>query len=145
MLVLGQHVRELEPTRRHATLFALVLEAKATVIDEIVDLNDRIIGTLFNRARRHHEQKFQESGKAINEKVRLFYRVGQALLEAKEPRQNKLTIFRGSVLTRLCRTQSLLKGSSRGTRHWGRCWTNECAGGGLQPRHRLTVGAECVR
>jgi hypothetical protein len=79
----AQHVRELEPTRRHATLVAVVLEAKATVIDEIVDLNDRIIGTLFNRARRHHEQQFQESGKAINEKVRLFYRVGQALLEAK--------------------------------------------------------------
>ena len=70
--------------RRHATLVAVVLEAKATVIDEIVDLNDRIIGTLFNRARRHHEQQFQESGKAINEKVRLFYRVGQALLEAKQ-------------------------------------------------------------
>ena len=79
----AQHVRELEPTRRHATLVAVVLEAKATVIDEIVDLNDRIIGTLFNRARRHHEQQFQQSGKAINEKVRLFYRVGQALLEAK--------------------------------------------------------------
>jgi TnpA family transposase len=79
----AQHVRELEPTRRHAMLVAVVLEAKATVIDEIVDLNDRILGTLFNRARRHHEQQFQESGKAINEKVRLFYRVGQALLEAK--------------------------------------------------------------
>jgi hypothetical protein len=79
----AQHVRELEPTRRYATLVAVVLEAKATVIDEIVDLNDRIIGTLFNRARRRHEQQFQQSGKAINEKVRLFYRVGQALLEAK--------------------------------------------------------------
>ena len=80
----AQHVRELEPTRRYATLVAVVLEARATVIDEIVDLNDRIIGTLFNRARRRHEQQFQESGKAINEKVRLFYRVGQALLEAKQ-------------------------------------------------------------
>ena len=54
------------------------------MIDEIVDLNDRIIGTLFNRARHRHEQQFQESGKAINEKVRLFYRVGQALLAAKQ-------------------------------------------------------------
>ncbi|MBV8384935.1 MAG: Tn3 family transposase [Planctomycetaceae bacterium] len=79
----AQHVRELESTRRHATLIAVVLEAKATVIDEIVDLNDRIIGTLFNRARRNHEQQFQQSGQAINEKVRLFYRVGQALLEAR--------------------------------------------------------------
>jgi hypothetical protein len=54
------------------------------VIDEIVDINDRIIGRLFNRARRNHEEQFQQSGKAINEKVRLFYRVGHALLEAKQ-------------------------------------------------------------
>lgn len=80
----AQHVRELEPARRHATLVAVALEARATVIDEIVDLNDRIIGTLFNRARHRHEQQFQESGKAINEKVRLFCRVGQALLAAKQ-------------------------------------------------------------
>ena len=80
----AQHVRELEPARRHATLVAAVLEARATVIDEIVDLNDRIIGTLFNRARRNHEQQFQQSGKAINEKVRLFYRIGHALVEAKQ-------------------------------------------------------------
>jgi TnpA family transposase len=80
----AQHVRELATTRRYATLVAVVLEARATVIDEIIDLHDRIIGTLFNRARRNHEQQFQQSGKAINEKVRLFWQVGHALLEAKQ-------------------------------------------------------------
>ncbi|HXZ46156.1 MAG TPA: Tn3 family transposase [Pseudolabrys sp.] len=67
-----------EPVRRYATLVA-----KATVIDEIVGLHDRIIGVLFNRARHSHEQEFQQSGKAINDKVRLFWRIGDALLEAK--------------------------------------------------------------
>jgi hypothetical protein len=43
-------------------LVAVMLEAKATVIDEIVDLHDRIIGSLFNRVKRHHEQQFQQSG-----------------------------------------------------------------------------------
>jgi TnpA family transposase len=80
----AQHLRELETTRRYATLVAVVLEARATVIDEIIDLHDRIIGTLFNRARRKHEQQFQQSGKAINEKLRLFWQVGHALLEAKK-------------------------------------------------------------
>ena len=47
----AQHLNDLEITRRHATLVAVVLEAKATVIDQIVDLHDRIIGTLFNRAK----------------------------------------------------------------------------------------------
>jgi TnpA family transposase len=73
-----------EPDRRYATLVALALETKATVIDEIVDLNDRMIGSLFNRAKRNHEQQFQQSGKAINDKVRLFWRIGQALLEARQ-------------------------------------------------------------
>ncbi len=57
-----QHLRDLEPARRYATLVAVVLEAKATVIDEIVGLHDRIIGALFNRAKHNHEQQFQKSG-----------------------------------------------------------------------------------
>ena len=80
----AQHLRDLEITRRYATLVATILEARATVIDEIVDLHDRIIGALFNRAKRNHEQQFQDSGKAINEKVRLYWRIGNALLEAKQ-------------------------------------------------------------
>lgn len=79
----AQHLRDLETTRRHATLVAVVSEAKATVIDEIVDLHDRMIGAAFNRAKRAHEQQFHQSGKAINEKVRLYWRIGNALLEAK--------------------------------------------------------------
>ena len=81
----AQHVRELEPPRRYATLVAAVLEARATVIDEIIDLHDRIIGPGCSTcAGRNHERQFQESGKSINEKVRLFYRVGRALVEAKK-------------------------------------------------------------
>ena len=49
-----------------------MVEATATVIDEIVNLHDQIIGRLFNRAKHHHQQQFQESGKAINDKVRLY-------------------------------------------------------------------------
>ena len=80
----AQDLARFEPDRRYATLVAIVLEARATLIDEIIDMHDRIIGTLFNRARRNHEEQFQQSGKAINDKVRLFYRIGQALLEARQ-------------------------------------------------------------
>jgi len=55
----AQHLRDLEATRRYATLVTIVLEAKATVIDEIVDLHDPIIGAVFNRAKHRHEQQFQ--------------------------------------------------------------------------------------
>ncbi len=73
-----------ETQRRHATLAAIVMEATATVTDEIVDLHDRIIGRLFNAAKKKHQQQFHRSGKAINDKVRLYGKLGRALLKARE-------------------------------------------------------------
>jgi TnpA family transposase len=79
----AQHLRDLETKRRHATVTAVVISAKATLIDEVIDMHDRILGTLFNRAKKKHSDRFQEKGKAINDKVRLYSRIGRALLEAK--------------------------------------------------------------
>ncbi|MFZ3193681.1 MAG: Tn3 family transposase [Moraxellaceae bacterium] len=73
-----------EPQRRYATLVALAIEGMATVTDEIIDLHDRILGKLFNVAKTKHQQQFQASGKAINAKVRLYGRIGQALIDAKQ-------------------------------------------------------------
>lgn len=73
-----------ERQRRYATLMALAFEGMATVTDEIIDLHDRILGKLFATAKNKHQQQFQASGKAINDKVRLYGRIGHALLEAKQ-------------------------------------------------------------
>src|SRR5256885_13461522 len=67
----------------YTTLFRSI-EGMATVTDEIIDLHDRIIGKLFNAAKNKHQQQFQASGKAINDKVRMYGRIGQALIEAKQ-------------------------------------------------------------
>ncbi len=80
----AQHLRDLEPARRYATLVAVLLDTRATLIDEIIDLHDRFIGTLFSKAKRNHADRFQQSGKAINDKVRLYSRIGRALLDAKQ-------------------------------------------------------------
>jgi hypothetical protein len=72
-----------EPQRRYATLVAVAVEATATITDEIIGLHDRIVGKLFKAAKHKHQEQFQTSGKAINDKVRLYGRVGQALIEAK--------------------------------------------------------------
>lgn len=63
---------------------AIVREACATVTDGIVDLHDRVLGRLFNIAKRKHQQQFQLSGKSINDKVRQFSKIGRASLKAKE-------------------------------------------------------------
>jgi hypothetical protein len=73
-----------EQERRYATLVALAIEGTATVTDEVIDLHDRIVGKLFNAAKHKHQEQFQTDGRAINDKLRLYGRVGQALLEAKQ-------------------------------------------------------------
>ncbi len=80
-----------EPQRRYATLVALAIEGMATVTDEIIDLHDRILGKLFNDAKKRHQKQFQASGKAINAKVRLFGRIGQVLIDAKQAGDDPFT------------------------------------------------------
>ncbi len=45
----AQHLRDLETERRHATLVAVALDTRATLIDETIELHDRIMGKLFQR------------------------------------------------------------------------------------------------
>ncbi len=82
--MIAADLAKFEPRRRYATLVALALEGMATVIDEIIDLHDRIIGRLFNAAKNKHQEQFQNSGKAINDKVRMYGRIGQILLDARQ-------------------------------------------------------------
>jgi hypothetical protein len=77
------HLKDFEVERRQATLVAILIDTHSTLTDEILDLHDRMIGSAFAKAKRAYETSFQEAGKAINEKVRLYAQVGQALIEAK--------------------------------------------------------------
>lgn len=93
----GQHLRELEPQRRHATLVAVVLETRATVIDEIIDLHDRFLGTLFARAKRSHAEQLQQTGQTIGDQVQLFFRIGRALLAARASGQDPFAAIEAIV------------------------------------------------
>ena len=44
----AQHLRDLESKRRYATLAALLLDTRATLIDEIIELHDRLIGPIMS-------------------------------------------------------------------------------------------------
>jgi len=78
------HFKDYEPARRYGTLVALMIETAATLTDEIFDLNDRLIGSFFTKAKNKYERAFAEQGKAINDKVRLYAKVGAALVAARE-------------------------------------------------------------
>jgi TnpA family transposase len=77
-------LKEYEQARRHGTLVALMIETAATLTDEIIDLNDRLIGSFFTKSKNKYERAFAEQGKAINDKVRLYAKVGTALVDARE-------------------------------------------------------------
>ncbi|WP_189354838.1 Tn3 family transposase, partial [Vogesella fluminis] len=86
-----------ESERRYATLVAVALEGMATVTDEIIDLHDRILVRLFSTAKNKHQQQFQSQGKAINDKVRLYSRIGRALLEAKQAGTDPYAAIEGVI------------------------------------------------
>jgi len=77
-------LEEYETDRRHATLVAILLDTAATLTDEILNLHDRLIGSFFTKAKHKYEKRFAADGKAVNEKVRLYAKVGAALIAAKE-------------------------------------------------------------
>lgn len=77
-------LKEYEPARRYGTLVALMIETGATLTDEILNLHDRLMGGFVTKSRNKYERAFAEQGKAINDKVRLYARVGAALVEARE-------------------------------------------------------------
>jgi TnpA family transposase len=77
------HLREFIDERRLATLVAMVLETTATLTDQTLEMHERFLGREFRRAERKHGEAFHQSGRAINEKVNLYVRIGRALIDAK--------------------------------------------------------------
>lgn len=70
--------------RRYAILVAFVLETIAALTDQVLQMHDRMIQQMMRRGEQSHQNDFQRSGRAINDKLRLFARVGKALIAARE-------------------------------------------------------------
>src|SRR5215471_1804424 len=60
----------------------------ADLTDQAIDLFDHLVGTMFRKVESRHARAFQADGRAISEKVRLYARVGAALIAAREGRQD---------------------------------------------------------
>ena len=83
-----QHVAGYERQRRHATLVAISLDLCVSLTDQAVDLFDRLVGAIFRKAEGRLARAFQADARAINEKVRLYARVGAALIAAHDGKQD---------------------------------------------------------
>ena len=83
-----QHIARYERQRRHATLVAISMDLATSLTDQAMDAFDRLIGALFRKAEGRHARDFQSDARSINEKVRLFARVGAALIAAHDKKQD---------------------------------------------------------
>jgi len=86
----AKDIKDLETDRKYATLAAIILETKSLIIDEIVELNDRMFGIIFNKARNSHKNDFEESAKIINDSLVKYCKIGTALIDAKKCNQDLL-------------------------------------------------------
>jgi hypothetical protein len=84
----AQHIAGYERQRRYTTLVAITLDLSATRTDQAIDLFDRLVGTMFRKAENRYVRAFQADGRSINDKVRLYARVGAALITAQESKQD---------------------------------------------------------
>jgi TnpA family transposase len=80
----AQHLKALSSGRRRTVLVVTVLETMARLTDEAIGVFDRSIGQLFRRAERRASAALQHDARAVNDKVQLFTRIGDALLSARE-------------------------------------------------------------
>lgn len=86
-----------EPTRRYATLFAMVVESMATVTDEIIELHDRIIGRLIRTAQNKQNQATLASRSTVTAMMRLHSRLGDALFAAKENGEDPFAVIETAI------------------------------------------------
>lgn len=70
--------------RRYASLVCIISEARSILTDEVIDLHERILSSLFSRAKRTQAERLQQTGKLIQSKLKQYVTVGQALLNARE-------------------------------------------------------------
>ncbi|EIZ79380.1 hypothetical protein WSK_2039 [Novosphingobium sp. Rr 2-17] len=79
--------------RRRATLVAAVIDLDAKLADNAIQMFDRLVGSLFTRARRGRERRYQDSIRSVGELMRLFEATIDALGEAVEHGGNPLELI----------------------------------------------------
>lgn len=93
----GQHLRTLGVTRRRAILVATALETTVSLTDDAVLMFDRLLGQIFRRVERGEEAALKRDRRAINGKIRLLARLGDALITARASGGDPLAAVEAAV------------------------------------------------
>ena len=155
------HITDHERQRRHATLTAITLDLGGSLTDQAIDLFDRLIGSMFRKAEGRHARAFQADGRAINEKVHLYARVGAALIAARDGERDAFDAITGVIswerfLTTVAEAEALARPESfdahqklgehyAGIRHWSPAFLATFAFEGVPATASLLRAIEALR
>lgn len=60
-------------------------EARATLTDEVIELHERMLNSLFSKAKRTQAERLQQTGKLIQSKLRQYIDIGGHCLKLVIP------------------------------------------------------------
>lgn len=80
----AQRLNQLDDEHRDAALVAFLLATEEELVDQALDMHGQLLHQQGKRGEQKQEDRLKQSRKAIHEKVRLYARVGKALIGAKE-------------------------------------------------------------
>lgn len=83
--------------RRRATLVAALVDLDARLADAAIHMFDRLVGSLFTRAKRGRERRYQDNIRSVGELMRLFGATIAALSEAVEHGSDALELIDEAV------------------------------------------------
>lgn len=107
----SQHLNDFEQNRKYATLIAVLLDIRETITDEIIEIHDKIMNSLFKDAKNKQNKELQNSGKNINNQLNMYLKLGTALLDARETGEDPFDAVE-SVISWEELTQSILETKS---------------------------------
>lgn len=68
----GQRLNQLDDEQRDATLVAFLLATEEELVDQALDMHDKLLGQQLKKGEQKQEDRLKQSRKPITEKVRLY-------------------------------------------------------------------------
>jgi TnpA family transposase len=84
-------------SRRQATLVANLIDAETRLSDAAVEIFDKLVGSLFTRAKRGQEKRYQATTRDVGQLMRLFGRTIAALSEARAGETDAIAVIDEAV------------------------------------------------
>ncbi|MCQ9148146.1 MULTISPECIES: Tn3 family transposase [Brucella/Ochrobactrum group] len=84
-------------SRRRATLVAFLIDAEERLTDAAIDMADKLIGSMFTRAKNAKARKYEATAKDVSRLMRLFRGTIDALAEAIETDSDPVDTINASV------------------------------------------------